>query len=663
MADGVLLDQFHDVNQNTFQNDVGLLPIPPLDLDILTDDLSLPENFTADLGFDLDLDFTCDDLYFAENLLSDPDSDSNSASPEPPALDNSSHLSHQPNPKSGSASPDLTTHESNPTITNQSLKVESRSDCEVNRVSEEISAFNSSQESGNSDRVSDVSGSTNCRSSGDNFNQKLNYSSPEWGSCNQEPSHGSGEYNSGVSQAVSLLSPESGHSDRDDLSSVRVLPHRDSNIKDEDAKNISKRKKAQEDLNFEARTNKFSRSSTVLPENNGNFNLGSEEDEKRKARLMRNRESAQLSRQRKKQHVEELEDKVRTMHSTITELNSKISFMMAENACLRQQLAGGSACPPPPTGMYPMVPPPLGYPWMPCAPYVVKPQGSQVPLLPIPRLKPQQPAPASKVSKKSERKKSQGKTKRVASISFLGLLFFMLLFGGLVPIVNLRFGGIGGAVNFIGRSSDPLKGKVLMVNGHINGSDHGRIMGFSVGKFGYRNNEYCKGVGCERLELNMEHQIHGAEFKTGPDGSAPLGNASEPLVASLYVPRNDKLVKIDGNLIIHSVMATEKARAPSADGGRKTSEETPLAIARNYGRHYPIPGVEGNNGRLAQLDRDTSGLHRALGSGSADDFKSSTSDRKLQQWFREDLAGNNLWFCADIWYLDSSCKYESIPLL
>ncbi|KAL0359653.1 UNVERIFIED_CONTAM: bZIP transcription factor 17 [Sesamum angustifolium] len=45
-----------------------------------------------------------------------------------------------------------------------------------------------------------------------------------------------------------------------------------------------------------------------------------------------------------------------------------------------------------------------------------------------------------------------------------------------------------------------------------------------------------------------------------------LGNGSEPLAASLYVPRNDKLVKIDGNLIIHSVLASEKAMASHGKG-------------------------------------------------------------------------------------------------
>ncbi|KAG6571758.1 bZIP transcription factor 17, partial [Cucurbita argyrosperma subsp. sororia] len=75
-----------------------------------------------------------------------------------------------------------------------------------------------------------------------------------------------------------------------------------------------------------------------------------EDEEKKKARLMKNRESAQLSRHRKKHYVEELEDKLRSIHSTIAELNSKISYVMTENAGLRQQLSGNGMCqPPPPT--------------------------------------------------------------------------------------------------------------------------------------------------------------------------------------------------------------------------------------------------------------------------------------------------------------------------
>lgn len=65
---------------------------------------------------------------------------------------------------------------------------------------------------------------------------------------------------------------------------------------------------------------------------------GVEDDEKRRARLLRNRESAQLSRQRKKVYVDELEGKLRTMTATVAELNTTISHLTAENVNLRRQL-------------------------------------------------------------------------------------------------------------------------------------------------------------------------------------------------------------------------------------------------------------------------------------------------------------------------------------
>lgn len=193
------------------------------------------------------------------------------------------------------------------------------------------------------------------------------------------------------------------------------------------------------------------------------FGVTSDDDEKKKARLLRNRESAQLSRQRKKHYVEELEEKVRAMHSTIADLNNKISYIMAENAGLRQQLSGSGPAPPP--GMYahpPMAP--VAYPWMPCPPYVMNSRGSQVPLVPIPRLKPQQPVSSSKGKKSDTKKPTESKTKKVASISFLGLLCFILLFGGLVPTVDVRFGGSWDRVPYVGgRFYDQHSGRVLAV--------------------------------------------------------------------------------------------------------------------------------------------------------------------------------------------------------
>ncbi|CAI5468122.1 unnamed protein product, partial [Closterium sp. Yama58-4] len=63
------------------------------------------------------------------------------------------------------------------------------------------------------------------------------------------------------------------------------------------------------------------------------------ETEKREARLIRNRESAQLSRQRKKYYMDELEAQIRTMSAAVAELNSAVAHLTAENVSLRRQLA------------------------------------------------------------------------------------------------------------------------------------------------------------------------------------------------------------------------------------------------------------------------------------------------------------------------------------
>ncbi|KAJ4905084.1 bZIP transcription factor 49 [Raphanus sativus] len=159
---------------------------------------------------------------------------------------------------------------------------------------------------------------------------------------------------------------------------------------------------------------------------------------------------------------------------------------MSENATLKQTVgpAGKGMCWPPPSG--------LMYPWMmmPFPAYL----GSHrvVPLLPIPSLKPQRSV--AKV------KKSEAKTKKVASVSVLGLIFCLFLFGALVPFV--------------------VRGTVLDVS---------------------------------------------------VNSSSSRGYDSELLVASLFVPRNEKLVKLDGNLIIHPVSTSkeDKLNSTAANGEMK----------------------------------------------------------------------------------------------
>uniref|UniRef100_A0A5B6YUN2 Putative bZIP transcription factor family protein 10 n=1 Tax=Davidia involucrata TaxID=16924 RepID=A0A5B6YUN2_DAVIN len=620
MADPLVADQIPpnaSLSSSTSTiTDFNSLPIPPLDPIIFSDDLALPDNFISDLGvFDddfEDFDFTFDDLYFpSENedfLTILPASNVSPCSNtvqiySDPSL-NIPRVLNSPSPESGgfdqgNSEPELCQISGDQSLSGARV---------LNVPSPESGGFNGecSQESGN--KCTDVARVLNCPS-------------PD-SEIGPASSQGSGNCGSAVSEPLNYPSPDSGNCARSVSSSPNLKKNStnsvvDQKIKLEELGNncLLKRKKENEDANSESRTSKYHRSNGVDSANTPyGLDATSGDEEKKKARLMRNRESAQLSRQRKKHHVEELEDKVRTMHSTIQDLNTKISYIMAENASLRQQLSGGGGAMCPPPGMYPHPPmAPMGYPWMPCPPYVVKPQGSQIPLVPIPRLKPQQPAKAKKVETK-------GKTKKVASVSFLGLLFFIILFGGLVPMVNLKYRGLQDGSNytrFYDQDQHRGSGKVLKVNGHLNGTDQNIGMRLSNnGKFGTgkdftNSNSIHHGAGS-----NVEPKDRGSHPLAGSDEFVRLGNASEPLVASLYVPRNDKLVKIDGNLIIHSVLASEKAMASREAPGMKSGRETGLALARNLAPAIPVS--ERNNGRHPLMYRSPTERQRALASGAAE---------------------------------------------
>lgn len=447
--------------------------------------------------------------------------------------------------------------------------------------------------------------------------------------CPSPESQGSGNCVSGVSEDAnkSVISPDSGNFSVKNVSvAQKVNVGELTDNKSKRKISLLKRKKPGEDANgWDSTTSKLQKSKCIFANNDdncaGSGEILSEEDEKRRARLMRNRESAQLSRQRRKQYVGELEDKVRNMGSTIQDLNARIAYIMAENATLRQQLGGGGTPQPPmvhsPPGMYP---PQMMYPWMPYGvpPYMVKSQGSQVPVVPIPKLKPHQVASAPKASKKPVNNKSEVKTKKVASVSFLGLIFFILLFGGLVPMVNVRYGGIVESLNGASGNShnrfDQMHQDRILVNGSYYGKNNG---------------------GRETLGSSP----HGLEGELNTERA--LGNGSVPLAASLYVPRNDKLVKLDGNLIIHSVLATERAMASHEDPSKNASD-TSLAVP---GDLVPIGPVSG--GRQAYLNRNPSEHPRALG---------FASDSSLQEWFREGIAGPMLssGMCSEVFQFDVS---------
>ncbi|XP_028766781.1 bZIP transcription factor 17 [Neltuma alba] len=579
-------------------------------------------------------------------------------------------------------------------IPNDSVQSPALHDADLNVDDKQLSYNSTHFESPDSD----TSGSGNQIS---NVSQFLNSQSPESGSCHRELSvaHSadtSGDQDSHHSldgKVSSFKLPDSDSCDRESsggpVSShgsgngiVMNSPTLSSDCDDRDISSLGiagqnrrlgemgkiydlKRKKQHNEGNTEARTTKFRKSSMPMDNTSQQSDLSAldEEDDKRKARLLRNRESAQLSRQRKKHYVEELEEKVRSMHSTITDLSSKVSVIMAENATLRQQLSATGMCLPPAPGMYPHPPmAPMPYPWMPYAPYAVKPQGSQVPLVPIPRLKSQQSQSAPK-AKKSENKKPEGRTKKVASISFLGLFFFIFLFGGLVPLVNYNFGDLGDnipgrSISIADRFYSQRGGKVWEIIGYRNGSEGDRTVGFSSRNLSISDRLiYEKG-----RKLEETYKQRDSPCRTGSDGSVHKGNASEPepLLASLYVPRNDKLVKIDGNLIIHSVLATEKAKASQTVHSENNRRETGLAISKDWDSALAIPEVGRNRDSHPHLYRSPPEQRKALASGSAetlkDHLKSTATDGKMQKWFHEGLAGPMLssGMCSEVFQFDAS---------
>ncbi|KZV47570.1 hypothetical protein F511_32185 [Dorcoceras hygrometricum] len=627
----------------------GEISIPPIDATIFSQQQFIDGN--CNLGKDLndleglDFDFVFDDFSLTpdafEELLSDPAKleGTNSFQVEPelePSFDRfdfSTNLA----PYQGvfkSASSDLRHHSGDGDLSEDHGSPGSR-------VLNSASPFlESNQISGYLNLSSPESDGSNRRTSENSVGdmKELNCPSPH--------TQGSGNCKSHVSEESNNCAARSVSSSPNLKSNSNTNVFVDHEVKSEDSSNYSapssllKRKNESDDCYIDSRITKCKKSNSNS-ENDDNSGL-SEEEEKRKARLMRNRESAQLSRQKKKHYVEELEDKVRMMHSTIQDLNARVSFFMAENVTLRQQVGsnGGVAAQPPqmvppPPGMY--AHPAMMYPWVPCAPpYVMKPQGSQMPLVPIPRLKPQQPAQSRKVSKKVESKKNEGqKTKKVAGVSFLGLILFIILFGGLVPIVNVRYGGVrqalNGGENYVGDGYyEKHHGRMLMVNGTAGGQTFSGRGDFS----GNQSSVHC----CQRG--------NGGGGEPNADEFGHVSNGSEPLVASLYVPRNDKLVKIDGNLIIHSVLASEKAVASNTE----VDGETGLAVPVDFVPAIPVPGVGMSGIRHPHL--------RALGSNTEDreNLKSTATDGSPHQWFREGLAGPMLssGMCTEVFQFDVS---------
>lgn len=340
-------------------------------------------------------------------------------------------------------------------------------------------------------------------------------------------------------------------------------------------------------------------------------------DEKRKVRLIRNRESAQLSRQRKKHYVEELEEKAKSMQSMIAELNAKINYVMAENVSLKHKLCGGGGDVPPPGAPPPFLPVThMHYPWIPN--YALRPMsGSHVPLLPIPKLQTPRSASATK-SKKPEKpgsiiksKKAVTKIKKVASFGLFGILLFVVFLGGFVPGIDNRNEWYRKSTS---NSYENSKSGLI-------GQSHERVL--------LEKTKFCdQGVHCHKNNSK---------------------NGSHPLLASLYVPRNDKLLKIDGNLIISSVLASEKTITHTSSESKssgttlssgKGDKETSLAIFRSL----TVSKLGSEVGRKSHTYSIPNKYQKALPPNFMkmynENVNSIPADRPMKEWFHEASEGS-----------------------
>lgn len=367
---------------------------------------------------------------------------------------------------------------------------------------------------------------------------------------------------------------------------------------------------------------------------------GVEDDEKRRARLMRNRESAQLSRQRKKMYVDELEGKLRTMTATVAELNATISHLTAENVNLRRQLGyyypAPGVCPPRP-GM-PMQVLPMGpYPGMVAGRPIYS--GGQMPPVPIPRIKAKIPARSTKRAKSEDtkeggdRKRTKLKAAGAASMAVMGLLCVAMLFssfdqglngsGGVedyTRIGNVRIGGRvltswDEAVNPLNNtglsSSDTEPGWVPLQEGEYGPEREGvanihmrlaaekvqdEAVKSQISKAGLESSARQSVDGNEDLGISKEKgsQLPPDYFSSG---KVPLQmrreivstNTSQSYAATVFVPGANGLVKVDGNLIIQAVMAGDKAAKKQSKnkqivGGKKkgpVSKNLPVKVLDN----------------------------------------------------------------------------------
>ena len=157
-----------------------------------------------------------------------------------------------------------------------------------------------------------------------------------------------------------------------------------------------------------------------------------ESDDRKRARLVRNRESAMLSRQRKKQYVDELERKYRHAQSANGELRRLAQRLIAECEGLRHHLALATGDPPvargiilehpPPPGVLMEAPPKVAIPRVAAAAPAAAPAGRTTGAPPPPGIEPPiagESAPGSPDTHETTKQRLNTKRRRVAPGSAL----------------------------------------------------------------------------------------------------------------------------------------------------------------------------------------------------------------------------------------------------
>jgi len=157
-----------------------------------------------------------------------------------------------------------------------------------------------------------------------------------------------------------------------------------------------------------------------------------ESDDRKRARLVRNRESAMLSRQRKKQYVDELERKYRHAQSANGELRRLAQRLIAECEGLRHHLALATGDPPvargiilehpPPPGVLMEAPPKVAIPRVAAAAPAAAPAGRTTGAPPPPGIEPPiagESAPGSPDTHETTKQRLNTKRRRVAPGSSL----------------------------------------------------------------------------------------------------------------------------------------------------------------------------------------------------------------------------------------------------